>query len=157
MMTPSRCLGLGLVLALAAAAPARAETACVSSSKANVREGAGTDYPAVWVAERHTPFKVLGWSGEWAEVVDFEDDRGWAHRSVLSDVDCVIVKGKRANVRSGAGLEHEAIWELERGYPLKALLRRGDWLQVTDGAEVDGWIFVRLVWGSTRPEAFEAS
>lgn len=147
---------MGLLLTLGAAR-AGAETACVSSSKANVREGAGTDFPAVWVAERHTPFEVLGWSGDWAEVVDYEDDRGWAHRSVLAGGDCVIVKGKRANVRTGAGLEHEAIWELERGYPLKALRRRGDWLQVTDGAEVDGWIFVRLVWGSTRPEEFEAS
>lgn len=147
---------MGMVLTLAAAR-AGAETACISTSKANVRESPGTDHPAAWVAERHTPFEILSWSGEWAEVVDYEEDRGWVHRSVLSDDDCVIVKGKRANVRSGAGLEHEATWELQRGYPLKALRRRGDWLHVTDDADVDGWIFVRLVWGSTRPEEFESS
>lgn len=155
-MTLTKSLSMGLLLTLAAIR-AGAEMVCVSTAKANIRDGAGKDYPAAWLAERNTPFEILGWNGDWANVVDFEEDSGWAHRSVIIEGDCVIVKGKRANIRSGAGLEFDSVWELERGYPLRAVRRRGDWLQVTDGDEVDGWIFYRLVWGSTKPEEFEAS
>lgn len=125
---------------------------CVSPKKANVREGAGTEYPVAWVANQHTPFEVLDRDGEWADVKDVDGDTGWAHQSVLSSDPCVIMAGKRANVRSGPGLEHEVLWEVEHGYPFKVLQRQGDWLQVTDGDEVEGWIFIELVWGNTQPE-----
>ena len=109
-------------------------------------------YPVAWVADRHTPFEVLKWDGEWANVKDVDGPTGWAHRSVLSSDPCVIMVGKRANVRSGPGLEHAALWEVWRGYPFKVLRRQDGWLQVTDGDEVEGWIFIRLVWGNTHPE-----
>ena len=145
-------LGVFLVLS---ASQAGAEIMCLSSKKANVREGAGTEYPVAWVADQYTPFKVLSWDGEWVNVKDVDGDAGWAHQSVLSSDPCVIVAGKRANVRSGAGLEHEVLWEVERGYPFKVLRRQGDWLQVTDGDKVEGWIFKKLMWGNTQLEESE--
>ncbi|MDD5629856.1 MAG: SH3 domain-containing protein [Elusimicrobia bacterium] len=142
------CLVVFLVLR---AAPAGAQFVCVSAEQANIREGTDPEYPAAWIAYRHTPLKLLGWTGRWAKVKDFEGDVGWAHESVLSFDPCVILAGKYANVRAGPGLENEVLWVVERGYPLKVLNRLDDWLQVTDNDEVEGWIYVNLVWGNTNP------
>ncbi|HBL17614.1 MAG: hypothetical protein A2X36_14110 [Elusimicrobia bacterium GWA2_69_24] len=150
---PSRRWGLcsGAVLLLSAY-HAGAETLCVSTRRANVRQGAGMGQPVTWVADQHTPFKVLDWNGEWANVKDVEGDTGWAHESVLYSDRCVAVAGKYANVRSGPGLEYEVLWEVDRAYPFKVLRMEDGWLQVTDGDEVKGWIWIRLVWGAVQPE-----
>lgn len=48
------------------------------------------------------------------------------------------------NMRSGAGTEHEAIWKLNRGYPLLVTGRSGDWLKVRDFENDEGWVSKRL-------------
>lgn len=156
MASPTLACVLGLALALFVS-PARAEFMCLSSKKANVREGAGMEHPPLWVASRFAPFKVLEWDGEWANVKDFEGDTGWVHMSVLSGAPCVVSIGKRANVREGPGVESELLWEVERGYRFRVLRREGDWLEVSDGDEVEGWIFIKVVWGNKNPEEREES
>jgi len=139
--------GAALFLATAAAA----EIMSVSTEKANVREGPGTENPALWQAWRFTPFEVQEWSGEWAYVKDFAGDAGWLHKSVLSETPAVIVAGKYANIRTGPGLEYEVTVSVEREYPLRAIERNGDWLKVSDDGEIEGWIFIKLVWGNIDP------
>jgi len=140
--------GVALFLATAAAA----EIMSVSTEKANVREGPGAENPALWQAWRFTPFEVQEWSGEWAYVKDFVGDTGWLHRSVLSETPAVIVIGKYANIRTGPGLDYEVAASVDREYPFRAIERNGDWLKVSDG-EIEGWIFIKLVWGNMDPEA----
>lgn len=48
------------------------------------------------------------------------------------------------NMRSGAGTEHEAIWKLNRGYPLIVTESKGDWLKVRDFENDEGWVAKRL-------------
>lgn len=52
----------------------------------------------------------------------------------------VSVDRTTVNLRSGPGTQHEVVWELGRGYPLKVTARRGDWLRVTDFENDSGWI-----------------
>ncbi|MBI2070082.1 MAG: SH3 domain-containing protein [Elusimicrobia bacterium] len=127
-----------------------AEFMSLASNKANIRKGPGTEYPVIWQAWRFTPFEILELGNEWAKVKDFENDIGWIHQSLLSDVSTVIVMGKFANIRKGPGLKHAVLWIAYRGYPLKVLDREEDWLKVSDGKKIKGWIFRTLVWGSTK-------
>ena len=48
---------------------------------------------------------------------------------------------QRANMRAGAGTQHEALWVLEAGYPLSVQNRRGNWLKVKDFEGDLGWIY----------------
>jgi SH3-like domain-containing protein len=141
-----------LVVALAFAGPAfAAELLCVSAEKANIRRGPSTASAAAWLAPRYTAFRVVRRKGAWIKVQDVDGFTGWAHRSVLRDDPCVVVKGERANVRRGPGLDEEVLWEVEHGYAFYVLAGLGDWLQVTDSEYVEGWIFTGLVWGKTEP------
>ena len=150
-----RMAALAAGAALFLAVTAAAEIMSVSTEKANVREGPGSQNPVLWQAWRYTPFEVQEWSGSWAYVVDFAGDNGWLHKSVLSETPAVIVIGKYANIRKGPGLSYGVTVAVEREYPLKVTEKQGDWLKVTDDEEIDGWIYSKLVWGNTDPWAVE--
>lgn len=60
----------------------------------------------------------------------------------------VSIKGSVVNMRSGPGTDSEVLWELERGYPLQVLARKGSWLQVKDFENDRGWV-ARALTGKT--------
>lgn len=126
-----------------------AEILSVTSRLANVRSGPGGGNESLWQVLRFTPFEVLGRSGAWARVRDYDGDEGWVHGSVLSKVRAVAVKTEKANLRESPG--GEITWVLDRGYPMKLVKAEGGWLQVTDG-ETTGWLHKSVVWGLEEEE-----
>ena len=59
----------------------------------------------------------------------------------------VSTKGTVVNMRSGPGTGSPILWELEQGYPLQVLQRKGDWLQVRDFENDKGGVSKNLLWG----------
>ncbi|MEA3466783.1 MAG: SH3 domain-containing protein, partial [Thermodesulfobacteriota bacterium] len=57
----------------------------------------------------------------------------------------VSVKKDNVNVRSGPGTEFPVTMELFKGYPLKVLEKKGDWLKIKDFENDSGWIYSSLV------------
>ncbi len=57
----------------------------------------------------------------------------------------VSVKKDGVNVRTGPGTNYPVYMELFKGYPLKVLEKKGDWLKVSDFENDKGWIFSSLV------------
>lgn len=56
----------------------------------------------------------------------------------------VSVDGENVNLRSGPGGNYSIIWELGRGFPLKVIGSKGDWLKVSDFEGDSGWIYKKL-------------
>jgi uncharacterized protein YgiM (DUF1202 family) len=44
------------------------------------------------------------------------------------------------SAQSGPGADYIALFELHEGAELRLLERRGDWLRISLGAELEGWI-----------------
>jgi SH3-like domain-containing protein len=57
----------------------------------------------------------------------------------------VSVSGAEVNLRAGPGTEYPADWRLNRGYPLRVLQNKGDWLKVIDFEKDTGWIHRSLI------------
>lgn len=57
----------------------------------------------------------------------------------------VSIKGSVVNMRSGPGTGSPVLWELERGYPLRVLQRKGSWLRVRDFENDTGWVARSMV------------
>jgi len=129
----------------------------VAAEQANVRSGPGAEYDVVWAAARYYPLEVLDRDGNWLQVSDHENDDGWIYGSLLAAVPTVVVITKKANVREGPGIDYESLWVLDKDYSLKVLVVEGDWIKVTDGGEVTGWIHKSVAWGFTEPLAVEKS
>ena len=124
-----------------------AEMLCITTRKANVREGPGIEYDISWEDWRNVPVEIVTNAGNWYHVMDYAGDEGYLHRSVLSGRECVIVKTRKANIRSGPGLNYEPEWIVDNGYPFLVSDYRGDWLRVDGTGNVSGWIHKSIVWG----------
>jgi SH3-like domain-containing protein len=61
----------------------------------------------------------------------------------------VSVERDGLNMRAGPGTRFEALWILDKGYPLRVLRRSGRWLQIVDFEGDRGWVFRALT--STAP------
>jgi SH3-like domain-containing protein len=57
----------------------------------------------------------------------------------------VSVNRPVVNMREGAGTQHDALWALNRGYPLEVTGRKGGWLKVRDFEGDSGWVHRPLV------------
>lgn len=127
---------------------AHAESIFVKGEKARLRSGPSTDYDVLWEAEKYTPFEALAKYQDWYVVRDFEGDVAWIHDSVVVKGEAVIVKGDKANIRSGPSTGHDIVYTVGKRYPFKVLKHDKGWYQIVDAAGDEGWIVEYLVWSA---------
>jgi SH3-like domain-containing protein len=137
---------LGIMALLCATGPAAAERLSVSANTANIRSSPDTASAVMWQVEKYQPLNIIQKQGDWYLFEDFEGDRGWIHKSLLSTEKTVVVKNDTCNVRSGPGTEHDIRFTVDRGVPFKVLAEKGDWLHVIHADGDEGWIHKALVW-----------
>lgn len=134
----------GLLLSTSASA---AEYLTVTSDNANVRTGAGTNYPTSMELFQGYPLKVVNKVGEWYQVSDYENDSGWIHKSIVKKCDTAIVTSdKSVNMRNEPSTESPVVADVERGVVMTVLATKGKWTQVRHGSGTTGWIYGPLLW-----------
>lgn len=119
----------------------------VAREEVNLRSGPGTNYSAEWVLSRGFPLKVVGRRGEWLQVQDFENDKGWILRQLTGNTPYHIVKVKTANVRSQPSTSSRIVGKVSYGDALKTLERRSGWIKIQRDGGLRGWISRNLLWG----------
>jgi SH3-like domain-containing protein len=125
---------------------ALAERMTVNVSMANVRSGPGKKHSILWKLEKYHPVDVLRKQDPWYYFQDFENDKGWIHKSLLGNDASVIVVKDRCNVRSGPGTQHDVVFTVEKGVPFKVLKKEGEWIRIVHADGDKGWIHRNLVW-----------
>jgi len=73
----------------------------------------------------------------WYGVVLPDQVEGWIYGELVKDN---IVLVPRVKIRSGPGLQHNSICELNKGDAVKVYGREGDWVKVTAPSSSRGWI-----------------
>lgn len=56
----------------------------------------------------------------------------------------VSIHGNAVNVRAQPGTHAPIQWELDNGYPLRVLAKKGRWLKVADHEATLGWVYAPL-------------
>ena len=125
---------------------ASAERLSVTSPVANIRSGPGTGYDILWKVEKYFPVYVFEKSGSWYHFRDFENDKGWLHKSLVGKMKSIITVKQKCNVRSGAGTNYKILFVVEKGIPFLVLNKKGSWLHVRHGDGDEGWLHKSLVW-----------
>ena len=128
------------------AGSALAERLTIIAAVANIRSGPESKSDILWKVEKYYPIFVIKKSDSWYYFRDFEDDRGWVHKSLVGNVPAVITKKDLCNIRSGPSTKDKILFSVEKGIPFKVKEKKGRWLHIehTDGDS--GWIFDALVW-----------
>ena len=134
------------ILVVFNAGAAVAERLSITAPVANIRSGPESKSEILWKVEKYHPIFVIEKSDPWYHFRDFEDDRGWVHKSLVGSVPSVITKKDLCNIRSGPSTKDKILFSVEKGIPFKVLEKKGRWLHIehTDGDS--GWIFDALVW-----------
>ncbi len=154
-----RCHRLALAtLALALAAPASAQDvelpywASIDTSEANMRVGAGEQFPIMWVYKREgLPVKVVRRMQGWRYVEEPDGTNGWISARLLSRQRTAIVTGEGlAAMRAEPSAASDLRWNLEPG--VVGLL--GDcengWCELDVERHV-GWVEESRLWGAGEP------
>jgi SH3-like domain-containing protein len=145
--------GLALTLmAMSHPAEGLATMLTVRGEKVNLRSGPGTAYSVKWIYGAGFPVKVLKEKGNWLQVIDFEQDSGWIHRSLLAEVSQVIVSAHRRsdskiNIRSGPGPDFDVVAKAYYGVVFESLGKDNGWIRIRHESGIDGWVQEDLVWG----------
>jgi SH3-like domain-containing protein len=59
------------------------------------------------------------------------------------------------SLRTGPGTRYEALWTVVKGYPLKVLSKRGNWLKVSDFENDKAWVYAPMT-GKTAHHVVKA-
>ena len=123
-----------------------AERMTVTDSIANIRSGPGTKNSIIWKVEKNHPLEIIEKKGSWYHFRDFENDKGWIHKSLIGKIKTVITKKEKCNIRTGPGTKYKIILTVEKGIPFKVLKRQEEWIKIRHADGDQGWIHNSLVW-----------
>jgi SH3-like domain-containing protein len=135
-----------IILIVIYSANAAADRLTIIAPLANIRSGPATKYDILWKVEKYYPIFVIKESDSWYYFRDFEDDRGWVHKSLVGKVPAVITNKDLCNIRSGPSTKEKILFSVEKGIPFKILERKGPWLHIEHADGDRGWIHDSLVW-----------
>jgi len=125
-----------------------AEYVRIKKDGVNIRAGAGTNHEILWEVFKDFPLQVVSRKGEWIQVQDFEGDKGWVFKNLVSRDKRVIVKVNTANMRIGPGKNYELVATVKYGVVFTPIEKDGDWIKVRHEDGTTGWIFKKLLWPS---------
>ncbi|MEN8256313.1 MAG: SH3 domain-containing protein [Thermodesulfobacteriota bacterium] len=141
-------IALACLLLVGPATLAQAKMVSVDADMINLRSGPGSKYKVLWELGRGYPLKVIGSKGSWYRVVDFENDKGWVYKKLVSRKAHLVVKKRAINLRSGPSTRYKIVRQAKRGVVLRTLERRKGWVKIRhDEENVEGWVKRDLLWG----------
>jgi len=141
--------GIIVILLVFYSTTALAQRMSVSSSVANIRSGPDTGkYDILWKAEKYYPIDVIKKKEGWFYFKDFEGDKGWIHKSLVSNTPSVITRREKCNIRSKPSTKSgaEVLFTVEAGVPFKVLETKDGWIKIQHADGDKGWVHKSLVW-----------
>lgn len=125
------------------------EALCVSSKRANLRQGPGKHYKQIWEVFQYMPFKELGRQGNWYRVQDVDGDIYWIFSKLVTrDYNCAVIKNNKTNMRKGPGTQYPMVkWSpVDKFFSMKVLEIKNGWVHTEDSVGDRAWIYRPLVW-----------
>ena len=120
----------------------------VQKDGVNIRSGPSTEDDVLWEVFKDYPVEILQRKGDWVQVRDFENDKGWIYASLLSKKTTIIVKVETANMRSGPTKDDKIIATVKKGVVFTPVEQKGNWIKVRYKKDLTGWMYNTLLFPS---------
>jgi SH3-like domain-containing protein len=126
--------------------------ASIDTPEANMRVGAGEQFPVQWVYRREgLPVKVVRLMQGWRYVEEPDGTMGWISASLLSRHRTAIVVGEElAAMREAPSRDAELRWNLEPGVVGDLGECEAGWCELDVNRHV-GWVEQSRLWGAGEP------
>lgn len=147
-----------IAVALSAPVPAAAQEAelpywaSIAAEEANMRVGAGQQFPIMWVYQRQgLPVKVVRLMQGWRYVEEQDGTTGWISASLLSRQRTAMVVGEEvAPMREAPSESAPLRWNLEPGVVGNLGECAEGWCELDVDRHV-GWVEQSRLWGAGEP------
>ncbi len=136
-----------LSVSICAQAASAQSMVSVDRATVNMRASASTNATILFELGKGYPLEVISRKGNWLQVRDFENDKGWIHRPLVGNTAHLVVKVDSANVRSAPNTSSRILGKVEYGELLRTLDRRSQWVRVQQENGARGWVSRALLWG----------
>ncbi len=144
------CAGLaGGALIFGLLGPPQACAKSIKKDEVNIRAEPSTSSDILYKAPLGYPIIIEKESKGWVYFRDWENNRGWVHKPLVSDIQTAVVKTDKANIRSAPNDKAKVVTKAEIGEIYKILASKGQWVHLGyyhGGASV-GWIHADLIFG----------
>ncbi len=140
------CL-LAAPIILALSSPAGAKS--IAKDQVNIRSKPSLSSEIIFTAPLGYPIKIEQEANNWSFFHDWQNNRGWVYKPLVSDIETAVVVVDKANIRNASNTRSQVVSTAEQGEIYKILAKKGDWVRLGyyhGGAEV-GWIHSDLVFG----------
>ena len=120
---------------------------CVTSDRANLRQGPSIQAEKTWEVYKFMPFRQLEKKRDWVKVKDLDGDLHWIHAPLVTEnKPCAVVKTEYANLRQGPGTHYPQKNKATKYTGLELLKVQGDWARVRAEDNQIYWVSKDLLW-----------
>lgn len=131
----------------------QADALCVSAFQARLRAEPSGNAKVTWVVGRYMPLLEVDRKGSWYKVKDLDGEIHWVSSTeVTSRGRCVVVKVRRADLRTGPGTR-QPLADLPSADRYTAFKRieaePEEWYRIEDESGDRYWIAASQVWRPT--------
>lgn len=119
----------------------------ILKDQVNIRSGPSMKSDVSFRAPLGYPIKIEKVQGDWVYFCDWENNRGWIHKPLVSKVKTAVILVTEANLRSSGSTKSKVVAIAKRGEIYKVLTTKGEWIQLGYffGGDPVGWVRSDLV------------
>ena len=125
------------------------------SDESNLRVGPSKNYPIIQVYNvANFPIKIIDEFEDWRKIIDFKDNIGWVHKSLIrAQRYGIIVSESEKKVLIFNSIESKKIGEIEKGAIILISKCKVDKCKISEN-DHHGWIKKKYIWGIDQEEKF---
>ena len=131
---------IGLLLGIPALA---AEEGIVKGTVVNLRTGAGQEHSVVTQTNGGQGLSVIGASGDWLQVVLYNDQTGWIHKNyveIKKVLKKIQISGSYINLRTGPSTAYARAGQAVVGTVLPVFFEQNGWYKISAPGVGEAWI-----------------
>ena len=130
----------------------------LKSNESNLRVGPSKNYPILikYVVSKY-PIKIIQEHEDWRKVVDFQNNTGWLHKSLITGKRTgVIIANKKLKLSIFNIDDGIIVGQVKIGSIVKLNKCKIDWCLISKNKN-KGWIEKKYIWGVKKNEEFNVS
>ena len=128
----------------------------LKSEESNLRIGPSTNYPInLKYIVKNYPVKILEEYKDWRKVIDFDNNTGWLHKSLIKGqrTGIVVSKNNRETIKMFNTVVGNQIGEIFDGNIILIEKCKVNWCLINYNG-FKGWIQKKNIWGVSKEEIF---
>ncbi len=127
----------------------------LKSNDANLRVGPSKNYPIkIKFIVKNYPLIITEEYKDWRKIIDFKDNSGWMHKSLLKgDRNGIIIDANESGIKIYNTVGGIDIGLIKGGNVIRLLKCKIDWCFIKSG-KYSGWINKKNIWGVDNSEIF---